>query len=147
MNCPDCEESTLLSLTDENFRKYMESATAEEVSQMMIDFLVLSSENAFDSYKRVLKSCLRTIQRHCRKSGDLHSDECYKPAYFVYPIEFIKAIEPRRQTKVNTDDDLFYGYKLLKGGSSEDATGGRRIPLWIIDPNYKPVDPRLQKNF
>ena len=124
----------------------MESVTAEEVSQTMLDFFILSCENSFDSYQRVLKSCLRTIQHHCSKSEDSHSDKCFKPAYFVYPIEFSKTSEPRSQRHVSTDtgDDLFYGYKLLKGGASENE--GRRIPLWIIDTNYKPVDPRLQKN-
>ena len=141
MRCPACKSSDIMAISDSNFTKFMETTTAEEVSQLIMDFLIASCDTAFDSYRMVLKSCLRSIQRHCQRNKNVHGEECFEPAYFVHLIEFAKNRKPISPTKKKTEDGLFYGYKLLEADSTED----RRIPLWIIDPDYRPIDPRLQK--
>ena len=107
---------------------------AEEICEVVLEFINSSTEEATDPYKPILEFCLKIHSDH------VQDDICHtlfepaepaEPAYFLTPIEFNNLISYSRPTNFTTMAVV------MEEGDSV------RIPLRIIDDKYEALDPRL----
>merc|ERR1712062_423453 len=107
---------------------------AEEICEVVLEFINSSSDEATDPYKPILEFCLKIHSDHVQ--DDIHHSlfepaEPAEPAYFLTPTEFNNLISYSRPTNFTTMAVV------MEEGDSV------RIPLRIIDDKYEALDPRL----
>ena len=111
---------------------------AEEICEVVLEFINSSTEEATDPYKPILEFCLKIHSDHVQ--DHVQDDICHtlfepvepaEPAYFLTPIEFNNLISYSRPTNFTTMAVV------MEEGDTV------RIPLRIIDDKYEALDPRL----
>ena len=111
---------------------------AEEICEVVLEFINSSTEEATGPYKPILEFCLKIHSDHVQddiyhslfEPSESEPSES-EPAYFLHPIEFNNLISYSRPTNFTTMAVV------MEEGDSV------RIPLRIIDDKYEALDPRL----
>ena len=126
--CYRCAEDQGL---EKKTRRLDHGMYAHEICQSLMEFLVSTEKKANDAIKPMLHFSLQVLHRHSQICAGDQSNSCFEPqtVYYLRPIEFTqKPLIPKEPTSK----------RLIR----KEAV---RIPLRVIDIDYRALDPRLRR--